>query len=75
MLLTKTYHKSSPELVRLPDLGHDEGVQNDNEEVGDDLNQEKLGPEDVVSDIGWVASQVTCKHLILIGVIDQLKSK
>ena len=38
----------APELGRLDRLGQDEGVENDDGEVGEEFDQDELGPEDVV---------------------------
>ena len=46
-----TYHEPFPELGRLPDLAENHGVEDDDGDVGDHLDQEELGPEDVVRDV------------------------
>ena len=68
-----THHKSSSELVGLPDLGDDQRVEDDDQEVGDGLHQQELGPEDVVGHIGRVAPQVAGEYLVLVGLVDKLK--
>lgn len=53
----RTHHKPPPELVGLPDLADDERVEHQDDKVGDDLDQDELGPEDVVEHVLGVAPE------------------
>ena len=68
-----THHKSSSELVGLPDLGDDQRVEDDDQEVRNDFDEEKLWPEDVVGHVDRVDPQVARKDLVLVGVVHKLK--
>ena len=50
-LAPHTYHEPLPELGRLPYLAENHGVEDDDGEVRDHLDQQELGPEDVVRDV------------------------
>ena len=43
--------KTFPELSRSVYLAYDEGIEHYDQEVGDQLNEDELGPEDVVRDV------------------------
>ena len=59
------------ELLAAVDLVQDDRVEDDDGDVGDELDQDELGPEDVVGDVGGLPAERDHHDLLLIAVISE----
>ena len=65
--------ESAAKLQGLVDLDDDEGVENDDGDVGDDLHDDELAPEGVKLFIERILSQRRLAHVRLVGVGEDVR--
>ena len=55
------------------DLAYDEGVEHDDGDVGDEFDEDELGPEDVVGFVGVAGSERRHDDVTLLAVVVKLE--